>query len=351
MLRLDEKFARIRAGAYRRPISSSPPPRIPKWGPACRASGRRASATARPTLRTRDEFIEAIEAVIKQDVVDIMLVSASNLERLVARDAFAGTGVKPAIRANDATDIWVVRGSPYATQAVAAVPHRLAVAGALGRGDAQSQRQDRADRPRPLFRHLQRRSRRRSRLARGFSAFRADAAANDFRYFLEVFNPNAGLIPPDVMPYFVNDSIVRCLAGLTEAERPRFLKVVYNGPRALDELASFDPSLVVGVLGGGAGTETRDCFELIFQAEKYGARVALFGRKINLAESPLDMVKLMRAVADGDAHAARGGQGLSRGLAAPGRHAGPRFRRRQRDHRGRAPAGLRVRRWPIVEAS
>jgi hypothetical protein len=51
-------------------------------------------------------------------------------------------------------------------------------------------------------------------------------------------------------------------------------------------------------LGGGAGT-TRDCFELIHQAEKYGARVALFGRKINLAESPLDIVRLMRAVADG----------------------------------------------------
>ena len=45
------------------------------------------------------------------------------------------------------------------------------------------------------------------------------------------------------------------------------------------------------MLGGGAGT-TRDCFELIHQAEKYGARVALFGRKINLAESPLDIVQV-----------------------------------------------------------
>ena len=113
-----------------------------------------------------------------------------------------------------------------------------------------------------------------------------------------MFNPNVGLVAPEIMPYFVNDCIVRCLAGLTEAERPHFLKIAYNGPRALDELASFDPSLVVGVLGGGAGT-IRDCFELIHQAEKYGARVALFGRKINLAESPLDMVKFMRAVADG----------------------------------------------------
>ncbi len=100
------------------------------------------------------------------------------------------------------------------------------------------------------------------------------------------------------MPEFVNDAIVRCLAGLTEAERPKFLKIAYNGPKALEELASFDPGLVVGVLGGGAGT-TRDCFELIHQAEKYGARVALFGRKINLADSPLDIVRLMRAVADG----------------------------------------------------
>ena len=55
---------------------------------------------------------------------------------------------------------------------------------------------------------------------------------------------------------------------------------------------------VIGVLGGGAGT-TRDTFELLYQAEKYGARVALFGRKILLADSPLDIVRLMRAVADG----------------------------------------------------
>jgi hypothetical protein len=132
-----------------------------------------------------------------------------------------------------------------------------------------------------------------------FADFREEALIHGFTYFLEVFNPNVGGPLGDDMPRFVNDAIIRCLAGLTEAERPRFLKIAYNGPRALEELASFDPSLVVGVLGGGAGT-TRDCFELIYQAEKYGARVALFGRKINLAESPLEMIKHMRAVADGD---------------------------------------------------
>ena len=57
--------------------------------------------------------------------------------------------------------------------------------------------------------------------------------------------------------------------------------------------------MIVGVLGGGAGT-TRDCFELLYQGEKYGARVALFGRKINLAEAPLAMVAMMREVVDGN---------------------------------------------------
>ena len=51
-------------------------------------------------------------------------------------------------------------------------------------------------------------------------------------------------------------------------------------------------------LGGGAGT-TRDTFELVAQSERYGARLALFGRKINLAEAPLHLIVLMRAVADG----------------------------------------------------
>jgi len=297
MLRLDGKLARIRSGAYSRSNFILAAALDSEMGPGIQGAGP-ARAGEPGKWRTREAFVNGVEAVIKQDVVDIMLVSASNLERLVARDAFADTGVKPAIRANDATDVWVVRGSPYATKPSrpfrTASLSRVRSGGATPHPNAKIALTDLGLYSVTFSGDLD------ADIAslEAFSAFRADAAANDFRYFFEVFNPNAGLIAPDVMPYFVNDCIVRCLAGLTETERPRFLKVVYNGPRALDELASFDPSLVVGVLGGGAGT-TRDCFELIFQAEKYGARVALFGRKINLAESPLDMVKFMRAVADG----------------------------------------------------
>ena len=133
-----------------------------------------------------------------------------------------------------------------------------------------------------------------------FSAFREDAAANGIKYFLEVFNPNIESgIPPELIGQFVNDNLARCLSGVLKNKRPQFLKYPFNGPKALEELVAYDPQLVVGVLGGGAGTN-RDTFELIHQAEKYGARVALFGRKINLAESQLDIVHYMRLVADGE---------------------------------------------------
>jgi len=50
-------------------------------------------------------------------------------------------------------------------------------------------------------------------------------------------------------------------------------------------------------LRGAAGT-TRDTFELALQAENSGARVALFGRKINLAEAPVKLVSLIRDTID-----------------------------------------------------
>jgi len=300
MFRLDQKLARIRAGAYRRSDFIIADAKDPDMGPGLHSVGpaRERDGTSK-RLRTRAEFIDSIVAVVKQDIVDVMLTSASNLERLVQRDAFAGTGVKPAIRANDTTDIWVHRGSnhpkspsrPFRTSSLSRVRYgsptpqpgaRVALTD-LGLYSITFTNHLDAD-------HAS---------LEAFGKFRADCAANEFQYFLEVFNPNVPGLSAQDMPLFVNDSIVRCLAGLVDAERPRFLKIVYNGPKALDELASFDPSLVVGVLGGGAGT-TRDCFELIHQAEKYGARVALFGRKINLAESPLDIVRFMRAVADGN---------------------------------------------------
>ncbi len=86
---------------------------------------------------------------------------------------------------------------------------------------------------------------------------------------------------------------------MAAAGRPLFLKIVYHGPRAMEELVAYDPHLVVGILGGGAGT-TYDAFKLLAEAQKYGARAALFGRKINNAESQLAFVEFLRRIADGE---------------------------------------------------
>ena len=66
----------------------------------------------------------------------------------------------------------------------------------------------------------------------------------------------------------------------------------------MEELAQYDPNLVVGILGGSAGT-TYDAFKLIHDAQKYGARVALFGRKINNAEHQLAFIEMLRLITDG----------------------------------------------------
>jgi hypothetical protein len=308
MFRLDDKLARIRSGAYQRSDFIIADAKDPDMGPGLHAHGPAPTDDgATPRFRTRAEFLDSIDSIVKQDVVDIMLTSVSNLEQLVKRNVFAGTGVKPVIRANDTTDVWRHRGASVHNQPsrpfrTASLKHVKPLTD-LGLYSITFTNDIDADQA----------------SLEAFTDFRDDAEDNGFSYFLEVFNPNVERgLTPEIMPQFVNDAIIRCLAGLTQAERPKFLKIAYNGPRALEELASFDPGLVVGVLGGGAGT-TRDCFELIHQAEKYGARVALFGRKINLAESPRDVVRLMRAVADGamtpleavkDYHAALAKQGL-----------------------------------------
>jgi hypothetical protein len=289
MFKLDQKLSRIHNGQYKRGDFIIADAKDPDMGPSLAGCGPKREKDGSSTrFVTRAEFLENIAAIVKQDIVDIMLTSVSNLEALVEKGVFAGSAVKPAIRANDTTDIWVGRGGTYSKK-----PSRPFRTASLAHtkpytdlGLYSMTFNNDLDHDYDSLDH--------------FAVFREDAADNEFKYFLEVFNPNVDChIDPAVVPHYVNDCIVRCLAGLTRAERPQFLKIPFNGPKALDELASFDPGIVVGVLGGGAGT-TRDCFELISQAEKYGARVALFGRKINLAEDPLAMVSFMREVASGN---------------------------------------------------
>src|SRR5204863_8134123 len=108
--------------------------------------------------------------------------------------------------------------------------------------------------------------------------------------------------PIDLWRY-INDLIVRTLAGVPSSGRPVFLKIAYHGAKAMEELVSYDPSLIPGILGGSSGT-TYDAFKLLEEAKQHGARAALFGRKINNCEHQLTFVTDLHAIANGKIGAA-----------------------------------------------
>jgi hypothetical protein len=132
-----------------------------------------------------------------------------------------------------------------------------------------------------------------------YKEFRIEAETKGFRHFLEVFDPNAcaDKCPAD-LGRFINDLIVRTLAGVPSTGRPVFLKIAYHGPQALEDLITYDPTLIVGILGGSSGT-THDAFKLLEDVKKHGARAALFGRKINNSEHQLTFVRFLHAIANG----------------------------------------------------
>ena len=237
--------------------------------------------------RTRADYLHAMRAVAATGDVDVLLTSASNGERL-AREGDLDERITLAVRGNDSTDMWLQRGGSYPGRP--SRPFRsvdlaeirdfcdLVLYSVTFTNDADHDLET----------------------VQAYATFRREAAAVGMRHFLEVFNPNVpARLSSHEVGSFVNDCIVRTLAGVTAARRPLFLKVAYNGSGALAELVQHDPSLVVGVLGGSAGT-TRDTFELLRRAEVSGARIALFGRKIQRAESQPALVRLMRPVLRGE---------------------------------------------------
>jgi hypothetical protein len=251
--------------------------------------------------RSLQEYRDVIEQIVEQQLLDIMLMSASTNEALtIQKRIFDNSPVTPAVRANDTTDIHIVRGGRYATQP--SLPFRTATLDHIQCGHLDCTPEERhrgADLGLYSITFQNDAVLDREALEQ-YKQFRLEAERKGFRHFLEVFDPNRPeAVAMDQVPAFINDVIVRALAGVTGVGRPLFLKMVYHGPRALEELVHYDPHLIVGILGGSAGT-TYDAFKLLSEAKKHGARVALFGRKINNAENQLAFIRFLRLIADGE---------------------------------------------------
>lgn len=251
-------------------------------------------------FKTLDEYREQIRQVIHQGVVDIVLMSASTSEKLCLEERlFEDSPLTPAIRANDATDIFAFRGSTIPQEQ--AYPFRTAQLDHAQCGHLDCPPNERTRGANLGLYSVTFNNDRTIDLAtlNAYNEFRIEAELKGFRHFLEVFHPNIGTaVSAETVPFYINDVIARTLAGVSSAGRPIFLKIPYPGPQALEELVAYDPHLVVGILGGSSGT-TRDAFQMIHDAQKHGARVALYGRKINHAENQLAFIEFLRHIVDG----------------------------------------------------
>ena len=240
-------------------------------------------------------FLNKMQSLTESELVDVMLMSATAAERLVKKKIFEKSSVTPAIRLNDTSCIWgMIRNGDYAKEksrifATTQLKHAMEYVD-LGLYSMTFNKDVDLD----------------IKMLNAYRDFRDEAEKIGMRHFLEVFNSSVIDLDYFKMGEYVNDCILKTLAGQISKEKPLFLKIAYNGPKAMEELASYDPgNLIIGILGGGKGT-TRDCFELVDQAHKYGARVALFGRKINLSEDQNLIVTCMRKVVEGEFNSSDG---------------------------------------------
>jgi len=297
---LDVKLARIHADPFGCKDFILADAKDADMALAIGAPGRSPEAYgAEVRFRSLQQYRDLIVQITEQAMVDIMLMSAATNELLtIQRRLFDRSPVTPAARANDTTDIHIVRGARYPNDP--SLPFRTTTLDHIQCGHLDCLPEERTlGANLGLYSITFTNDTERDRDAlEEYKQFRLEAERKGFRHFLEVFDPNvAGAVEPTKLAEFINDAIVRTLGGVTSRGRPLFLKMVYHGPKALEELVHYDPHLIVGILGGSAGT-TYDAFKMLAEAKKYGARVALFGRKINNAENQLAFIHFLRLIAD-----------------------------------------------------
>src|SRR5207253_2600487 len=160
--------------------------------------------------RTLQEFRDVIEEIVDQGLIDIMLMSAHTNEILnIQKRIFDNSHVTPAARANDTTDIHIIRGSRYAAQS--SLPFRTATLDHIQCGHLDCKPEERRlganlglysitfNNDSVLDREA----------LQEYKDFRLEAECKGFRHFLEVFDPNRpDAVEPSQSPAFINDAIV-----------------------------------------------------------------------------------------------------------------------------------------------
>ncbi|HEY1859974.1 MAG TPA: hypothetical protein VGG61_06450, partial [Gemmataceae bacterium] len=167
--------------------------------------------------RSLCDFRDTIEQIVEQGLVDIMLMSASTSEVVTLHQRiFDKSAVTPAARANDTTDIHIIRGSKYPLQP--SLPFRTATLDHIQCGHLECTPEERARGVNlGLYSITFNNDSVLDRAAlEAYKEFRLEAERKGFRHFLEVFDPNRPeAVEASKIPEFINDAIVRTLGGVT----------------------------------------------------------------------------------------------------------------------------------------
>ncbi len=266
-------------------------------------------------LRTLEEYREQMRLITRQGLVDIMLMSASSNYALTIRERlFENSHVTPAIRANDTTrrppgpgldttrPLRPARSGPRASitpSAATSIAPRGAGdwrnLGSTASPSTMTSSRDTATLERIPSVPGGGRARRVPLLPRGLRPQRRPARASR-RSCLG----------------YLNDMIARMLAGVAPAGRPVFLKMVYHGPKAMEELVRYDPHLVIWNPRGIGRDHVRRLSAPGRRPEVRAPRLRSSGHKINSSREPARVRPVPRRIVDGVIGPVGGGQGVSR---------------------------------------
>ena len=255
-----------------------------------------------PHYRTHPEFLQLLRDITADGHIDGLLMTPSDGERLAKGERlFDRTHVTPIVRMNAETGIWNPRyGSyrqnysmPFQTAQIEDARYCESLVGTatacqvqLGLYSITLNNDVAAD----------------ERMLNAYLSFAREVGRTPgFAHILEVFLPNVNLPGMDAEKRgrYTADSIVRTMNYLTRAQKPLFIKTAYTTKEVWSELTQFDPTLVIGALGGPRQS-ARATLNLAHDVVTHGGKVILFGRAVFMEDDPREICRCLRAVLDGD---------------------------------------------------
>ncbi len=255
----------------------------------------------KPHYRTRPEYLAMMREVMADGAIDGLLMTPADAEVLAFDEKlFDDSPVTPVVRMNAETHIWSPRHGKYRQQY--SRPFKTVLTAEAGRycTEAMQCARDCKIKLGLYSVTLNNDAEADARTTGEFLDFAWECGNTpDFHYFLEVFLPNMqqpGMDSKEQGEY-IADNIVRLMSYLRSHQRPAFIKTVYTSADTWRALCDFDPTLVIGALGG-TRVNARTSMQLAHDVTEHGGQVILFGRAVFQEDDPRMVARAIRSVLD-----------------------------------------------------